>query len=206
MFPSRVRVPSLPPTPYSSAERALRSHRRGPWFDSRCGDCGRSSVVERQVVALEAPVQLRSITPSERADDGESGPAVTRLHTCSGGSNPPARTMPAQLSGQSAGFRNRGSGFQALSPARRGLGEFRVELLVCKTSPRAWGSSPPRRPRLVPFRCVEHGCRALVPAAPHKGGLPGSRPGAATAQRASADGARVGRRSRAKARTGSQLV
>ncbi len=81
--------------PYSSAERALRSHRRGPWFDPRCGDCGRSSVVERQVVTLEAPVQLRPITPSERADDGESGPAVTRSHVCSGGSSPPARTMPA---------------------------------------------------------------------------------------------------------------
>jgi hypothetical protein len=35
-------------------------------------------MAERRVVAPEAPVQLRSVTPSGIADVGESGPAVTR--------------------------------------------------------------------------------------------------------------------------------
>ena len=81
--------------PRSAQRERAPSHGGGRRFDTVIGHCGRSSMAERQVVALETPVQLRSITPSERADAGESGPAVTRLHTCSGGSSPPARTMPA---------------------------------------------------------------------------------------------------------------
>jgi hypothetical protein len=90
----------------SSAGRAPPRQDGGPWFEPRpehahpqsrpYGSAGERRLhtaevpgsnpgagtvaVERHVLALAAPVRLRQITPRGRADDGESGPAVTRSH------------------------------------------------------------------------------------------------------------------------------
>jgi hypothetical protein len=62
---SRVRIPPQAPSsrPCSSTGRAPVLQTGGRGFNSLRGYCGCSSVVERQVVALEAPVQLRPVTP-----------------------------------------------------------------------------------------------------------------------------------------------
>ena len=88
-------------------------------------------MAERQVVALEAPVQLRSITPSECADDGESGPAVTRLHLLRGFES--LRSHHARVA-QWTERRNPDPEVRGSIPfaGARGLGEFQVELPACK--------------------------------------------------------------------------
>lgn len=59
--------------------RAASLHGAGRRFDSFPGDCGCSSMVERQVVTLEAPVQLRSVTPRKRTGAGDPGLTVNQV-------------------------------------------------------------------------------------------------------------------------------
>jgi hypothetical protein len=89
-------------------------------------------MVERQVVALDTPVQLRSITPSERADDGESGAGCNPVAFAQGVRIPSLALCPrgaAWIAHQNPDLGVAGSNPVA---GTHGLGEFQVELPACK--------------------------------------------------------------------------
>lgn len=118
------------------AQRNERSVHTGevPWFDPRCGDCGRSSTVERRVVAPKVAVQLRSIAPRERRRQGESGLPVKQAHRLSGFES---HLPHAHLAFVAKGTERRmpspeAGGSIPLGGAHDGLGRSRVGPPACK--------------------------------------------------------------------------